>query len=60
MIQPHLLNCLDQNFGEEMKDMRKYMTPGTPRFKIQKSTNDIQVLDGEHQSKYRSGVGMLL
>jgi hypothetical protein len=36
------------------------MTPGTPRFKIQKSTNDIDVLDGEYQSRYCSGVGMLL
>jgi Reverse transcriptase (RNA-dependent DNA polymerase) len=60
MIQPHLLNLLNQKFEEEIKDMRKYMIPGTPRFKIQKSTNDIEVLDGEHQSKYRSGVGMLL
>jgi Reverse transcriptase (RNA-dependent DNA polymerase) len=60
MIQPHLLNCWNQRFGEEIKDMRKYMTLGTPRFKIQKSTNDIEVLDGEHQSKYCSGVGMLL
>jgi hypothetical protein len=51
MIQPHLLNGLNQ---------KKYMTPDTPRFKIQRSTNDIQVLNGKHQRKYRSGVGMLL
>jgi hypothetical protein len=40
--------------------MRKYLTPGTPRFKILKSTNDMKVFDNEHQTKYRSGVGMLL
>ena len=60
MIQPHLLTRLTQKFGEEIKGMRKYLTPGTPRFKILKSTNDIEVLDNEHQTKYRSGVGMLL
>ena len=60
MIQPHLLTRLTQRFGEEIKGMRKYLTPGTPRFKILKSTKDIEVLDSEHQTKYRSGVGMLL
>ena len=60
MIQPHLLTRLTQRFGEEIKGMRKYLTPGTPRFKILKSTKDIEVLDNEHQTKYRSGVGMLL
>jgi hypothetical protein len=60
MIQPHLKTRLNLKFGEEIKDMRKYMTPGTPRFKILKSIDNIEVLDGEHQRKYRSGVGMLL
>jgi hypothetical protein len=40
--------------------MRKYLTPGTPRFKIQKSTDDLEVVNGDLQRKYRSGVGMLL
>ena len=60
MIQPHLLTRLTQKFEEEIKGKRKYSTPGTPRFKIQRSTEDIEVLDDEHQKKYRSGVGMLL
>ena len=51
---------LTQKFEEEIKGKRKYSTPGTPRFKIQRSTEDIEVLDDEHQKKYRSGVGMLL
>jgi hypothetical protein len=60
MIQPHLLTRLNQKFGEEIKDMRKYMTPGTPRFKIQRSIHNMEVLDSEHQRNYCSGVGMLL
>jgi hypothetical protein len=36
MIQPHLLTCLIKNFGEEIEGKRKSLTPGTPRFKIQR------------------------
>jgi hypothetical protein len=60
MIQPHLLTCLIKNFGEEIEGKRKFLTPGTPRFKIQRSTINMDVLDPQSQRKYRSGVGMLL
>jgi hypothetical protein len=60
LIQPHLLIRLTQKFGEEIMKMRKYLTPGTPRFKIQKSTDDLEVINDDFQRKYRSGVGMLL
>jgi hypothetical protein len=51
---------LTQKFGEEIEKMRKYLTPGTPRFKIQRSTDDLEVINDDLQRKYRSGVGMLL
>jgi hypothetical protein len=51
---------LTQKFGEEIKKMRKYLTPGTPIFKIQKSTDDLEVINDDFQRKFRSGVGMLL
>jgi hypothetical protein len=60
MIQPHLLTCLIQNLGEEIEGKRKFLTPGTPRFKIQRSTINMDVLDSQSQRKYRSRVGMLL
>jgi hypothetical protein len=60
MIQPHLLTRLIKNFGEEIEGKRKFLTPGTPRFKIQRSTINMDVLDPQSQRKYRSGVGMLL
>jgi hypothetical protein len=60
MIQPHLLTRLIKNFGEEIEGKRKFLTPGTPRFKIQRSTINKDVLDPQSQRKYRSGVGMLL
>jgi hypothetical protein len=51
---------LIENFREEIKGKRKFFTPGTPTFKIQKSTINMDVLDPKSQRKYRSGVGMLL
>jgi hypothetical protein len=60
MIQPHLLIQLTQKFGEEIEKMRKYLTPGTSKFKIQRSTDDLEVINDDFQRKYRSGVGMLL
>jgi hypothetical protein len=60
MIQPHLLTRLIRNFGEGIEGIRKFLTPGMPRFKIQRSTINMDVLDTQSQRKYRSGVGMLL
>jgi hypothetical protein len=34
------------------------MTPGTPRFKVQRPTEDMDVLEPENQKKYCSGVGI--
>jgi hypothetical protein len=56
MIQPHLLTRLTQTFEDEVKERRNYLTPGTPRFKIQKSAKEIDVLDADHQKKYWSSV----
>jgi hypothetical protein len=60
MIQPHLLTRLIKNFGEEIEEKSKFLTPGTPRFKIQRPIINMNVLDTHSQRKYRSGVGMLL
>jgi hypothetical protein len=51
MIQSHLLTCLIQNFGEEIEGKRKFLTPGTPRFKIQRSTINMDALDTQSQRK---------
>jgi hypothetical protein len=59
-IQPLLLTCLIKNFVEEIKGKRKFLTPGTQRSKVQRSTINMDVLDLQSQRKYRSGVGMLL
>jgi hypothetical protein len=51
---------LIKNFREEIEGKRMFVTPGTPRFEIQSSTINMDVLDTQSQRKYRSGVGMLL
>jgi hypothetical protein len=60
MTQPHLLACLIKSFGEGIEGKRKFLAPGRPRFKIQRSTINMDVLDAHSQREYRSGVGMLL
>jgi hypothetical protein len=60
LIQSYLLIRLAQKFGEKIRKMRKYSTPGIPRFKIKKPTEDLEVINDDFQRKYRSGVGMLL
>jgi hypothetical protein len=43
-----------------VKSKRVYKTPGTPRFKIVCPDNDDDIIEPNLQSRYRSGVGMLL
>jgi hypothetical protein len=57
MIQLHLLTHLKQNFGDGIKG---FLTLGMTRFKIQKSTINMDVLDVHHQRRHRSEVGILL
>jgi hypothetical protein len=60
IMQPHLIHHLREIFGEEVKGMQAYSTHGTPRFKIVRPTNGIEGINETMQSRYRSGVGMLL
>ena len=59
IMQPHLIKSLIDKFGEEVEDLCNYGTPGTPRFKIVRP-DDADKEDAAMQSRYRSGVGMLL
>ena len=60
IMQPHLIENLEKKFGEEVNGMKSYTTPGTPRFKIVRPTSELEGIEGDMQSRYRSGVGMLL
>jgi len=56
--QPHLLDKLEKKFGDEIKSLQRYRTPGTPGQGILRDTN--AKVDAEKHRTYRSGVGMLL
>jgi hypothetical protein len=62
MIQLYLLTCLIfiPNFGDEIRGKRKFLTPGKPKFKIQRSAINMHVLDAHYHRRYRSGFRMLL
>jgi hypothetical protein len=64
-IQAKLSNrgttCMFVGYTEhQSRDVYRILTPVTPRFKIQRSTINMDVLDPQSQMKYRSGVGILL
>jgi hypothetical protein len=57
-MKPHLLKGLEDKFGEEV--LSSYATPGTPRFKVVKSNDVVEIIKVDKQSRYLSGVGILL
>jgi hypothetical protein len=59
-MQPHIIKNLEEKFSKEVNNLSNYGTPGTPRFKIVRPSDDIERIDPELQARYRSGVGMLL
>ena len=58
--QPHLLKKLEKDFGEEVKKMRIYKTPGTPMVGIKRPNTEEELLDPVMQRRLRSGIGCLL
>ncbi len=56
--QPHLLDKLEMKFGDDVKKLQGYRTPGTPGQSILWDTNSK--VDEEKHQMYRSEVGMLL
>ena len=57
--QPHVIKTLEKKFGDDVKNMKVYNTPGTPGFSAVKPEEDQQVSEGE-MTTYRSGTGTLL
>ena len=58
--QPHLLKKMEQKFGERVRKLRDYQTPGTPGKGVTRPKEDSELLSSHEQTQYRSGVGMLL
>jgi hypothetical protein len=60
IMQPHLIKNLEVKFGAEIINLSNYGTPGTPRVKIVRPSENVDKIDPDLQPRYRSGVGMLL
>ena len=58
--QPHMVKKIVRTFEEETKGLQTYKTPGTPGFGIVSPKEGEAVLDADKQSRYRTGVGMLM
>jgi hypothetical protein len=59
IMQPHLIDNLEKNFGGEVNKMQSYTIPETPQYKIVRPKNESEVIEADLQSRF-SGVGMLL
>jgi hypothetical protein len=59
-MQPHPIDNLEKKFGEEVSKMKRYTAPGTPQFKIMRPKNELEVIETDLQSRFRSGLNMIL
>jgi Reverse transcriptase (RNA-dependent DNA polymerase) len=58
--QPKLIKHLKQEFGEMIHTTRVYATPAGPKTMCMRPQEGDNLITTEDQSKFRSGVGMLL
>ena len=52
--QPHLIQKLRDQFGDEVDNKSTFGTPGMPSFKILRSSELVEYVDKAKQSKYRT------
>jgi hypothetical protein len=57
--QPSIIKNLDSKFGETVKDLAFYRTPGTPGFSVQRPEPSDCIPEAE-QTRFRSAIGILL
>ena len=57
--QPSVLKKIEKKFGEKVKKLKEYVTPGTPNWGVILEEDETK-LDSNRHMEYRSGVGMLL
>jgi hypothetical protein len=58
--QPHMVKKIEKTFGEEVKGLTDYKTPGTPGLHVRKPEEDKEMISDELQSRYRTGVGQIM
>jgi hypothetical protein len=60
IFQPKLIKNLEDSFSQYINTNRKFQTPGAPKTVVTRPEKGDNVLSPKDQTKYRSGVGMLL
>ena len=55
-----MVKKIEKTFKDDIKGLQKYSTPGTPGYKIVKPKEGENILPPDLQSRYRTGVGMLM
>ena len=60
ITQRGVINSIKRYFGNEVKKMRKYSTPGEPNSHIVSPKNDDECHRKTHQNKYQSEVESLM
>jgi hypothetical protein len=58
--QPHMVKKIQKTFGDEVKGLQTYRTPGTPNQGLVRVKDEMDKVSQEQHSRYRTGVGMLL
>jgi hypothetical protein len=58
--QPKLIKNLEEQFGPLVAGIQTYKTPEAPSTNIQRPKKGEILISSEEQTKFRSGVGMLL
>ena len=58
--QTETVKKLEREFGEDVKKLRTYTVAGTPGIGILRPKSEDERVNEKDQSRYRSGVGMLL
>ena len=60
MYQDDLLNEIERDFGNYLKDFQKYDIPVGTNDHLKRPSDNDKPITKENQTKYRSGVGILL
>jgi hypothetical protein len=60
IFQPKLINNLEDSFSQYINTNRKFQTPGAPKTVVMRLEKGHDMLSPKDQTKYHSGVGMLL
>jgi hypothetical protein len=60
IFQPKLIKNLEDSFSQYINTNRKFQTPGAPKTVVMRPEKGDNVLSPKDQTKYHSGVGMLL